>query len=74
MAKEYGYIPKRGEIEVIGNIKPLKRQFVLKRSFWNYPALAAFHSKRLTHLFYFSKLAKPLHDAMYTLREKPIVE
>jgi hypothetical protein len=54
------------------NFKPLKKNFVLKRNFWNYPALAAFHSRRLTHLFYFSKLAKPLHDIMYMVRRRPI--
>jgi len=72
MAEKYGLLPKREDIEIIGDIESLKRKFVLKRNFWNYPALAAFHSKRLTHLFYFSKLSKPLHDIMYTFRKKPI--
>jgi len=72
MAEKYGYMPKREEIEIIGDIDGLKRKFTLKRNFWNYPDLAAFHSKRLTHFFYFSKWAKLLHDVMYTFRKKPI--
>ena len=72
MAERYGYIPKREDIKIIGNIDTLKRKFALKRNFWNYPALAAFHSKNLTRLFYFSKLAKPLHDIMYMFRRRPI--
>lgn len=71
MAAKYGFIPKREDVEVIGDIESLKRRFVLKRNFWNYPALAAFHSKSLTHLLYFSAWAKPLHDIMYTFRKRP---
>jgi UDP-glucose 4-epimerase len=48
------------------------RKFMLKRNFWNYPALIAFHSRKLTHLFYFSMWAKVLHDIMYTFRKRPI--
>ena len=72
MAAKHGFIPKREDIEVIGDIESLKKKFVLKRNLWNYPALAAFHSKRLTYLFYLSKWAKPLHDIMYTFRNRPI--
>ena len=72
MAEHYGYLPKREEIEIIGNINDLKRKFILKRTFWNYPALAAFRSKKLTHLVYFSIWAKLLHDIMYTFRKRPI--
>ena len=72
MAERYGFIPKREDINIIGNIDSLKRKFALKRNFWNYPALAAFHSRKLTHLFYFSMWAKLLHDIMYTFRKKPI--
>ena len=71
-AAKYGFIPKRKDVELIGDIESLKRKFVLKRNFWNYPALAAFHSKKLTYLFYFSKWSKLLHDIMYTFRKKPI--
>jgi len=72
IAAKYGFIPRRQDIEVIGDLGSLKRRFFLKRSFWNYPALAAFHSKRLTDLVYFSGWAKLLHDIMYTFRKKPI--
>jgi uncharacterized protein (DUF362 family) len=65
-------IPKEEDIEIIGDIDSLKRQFTLKRSFWNYPALVAFQSSRLTHLVYFSKWAKLIHDVMYTFRKRPI--
>lgn len=72
MANKYGFMPRREEIEVIGDIDSLRNKFILKRNFWNYPALAAFHSKRLTYLFYFSRWAKLLHDLMYLLRKRPI--
>ena len=71
-ADKYGFMPKREDINVIGNIESLKRQFYLKREPWNYPALAAFNSKKLTYLFYFSKWSKILHDIMYTFRKRPI--
>jgi uncharacterized protein (DUF362 family) len=71
-AESYGLIPDQRKIELIGDPGKLKRKFTLKRNFWNYPALAAFHSKHLTHLFYFSRCAKLLHDIMYTFRERPI--
>jgi uncharacterized protein (DUF362 family) len=71
-AAKYPFMPKRDDIKIIGDMESLKRRFVLRRNFWNYPALAAFYSKKLTHLFYFSRWAKPLHDFMYTLRKKPI--
>jgi uncharacterized protein (DUF362 family) len=72
MADKYGYMPRREDIEVEGDIESLRRKFVLKRNVWNYPALAAFHSKPLTHLFYFSGWAKLLHSVMYTFRKRPI--
>lgn len=72
MAKKYGFIPITDEIEIIGDPHALKRKFVLKRNCWNYPTLAAFHSRHLTHLFYFSMWAKFLHDVMYTFRKRPI--
>lgn len=69
---KFGFIPNRKEIIIIGDEELLKKKFVLRRTFWNYPALLAFHSKRLTHLFYFSKFAKILHKIMYLFRERPI--
>ena len=71
-ADKYGLIPKREDINVIGDIGALKIKFALKRELWNYPALAAFHSDKLTYLFYFSRLSKLLHDIMYTFRKRPI--
>ncbi|MFH1616623.1 MAG: DUF362 domain-containing protein [Planctomycetota bacterium] len=72
MASKYGFVPDRSDIEVIGDIRSLQRRFSLNRNFWHYPALIAFHSKRLTNLFYLSRYAKILHDIMYTFRERPI--
>jgi len=72
IAEDYGYIPPLNKIKIIGSPDTLRRKFNLKRNIWNYPALAAFHSKHLTHLVYFSKWAKLLHDIMYTFRKKPI--
>jgi len=71
-AANLGFIPNQKEISVIGDLKPLKRNFLLKRNFWNYPALLAFNSKQLTHFFYFSSYAKILHDIMYLFRKKNI--
>lgn len=71
-AYDLGFIPDRKEIKIMGNLELLKRDFLLKRNLWNYPALLAFNSKRLTHFFYFSSYAKTLHDIMYLFRERPI--
>lgn len=71
-AERYGFMPKREDIELVGNIDSLKRKFTLRRDFWNYPALAAFHSSSLTTLVYFSRWAKLLHDIMYSIRKRPI--
>ena len=46
MAERYGYMPKREDMRIIGNIDALKKKFTLQRSVWNYPALAAFRSRR----------------------------
>jgi uncharacterized protein (DUF362 family) len=72
MAELYGYMPKREDIKIIGDIDSFKKRFSLKRNLWNYPALAAFHSRILTHLFYFSMWAKLLHDIMYIFRKRQI--
>jgi len=71
-ADTLGFIPNRKEIKIVGDLEPLKRDFSLKRDFWNYPALFAFNSKRLTHFFYFSRYAKILHDIMYLFRKRPL--
>jgi len=67
-----GFIPNPEEIKVIGNLESLKEKLILKRNFWNYPALLAFNSKQLTNFFYFSKYAKFLHDVMYLFRKRPL--
>lgn len=72
VADKYGLVPDAAAIRVIGDVKSLRRKLALKRNFWNYPALFAFHSRALTHLFYFSRSAKLLHDIMYTFRKRPI--
>lgn len=70
-ARQFGFLPSQEEIKIIGDMETLKKKFILRRDFWNYPALAAFHSNKLTYLFYFSGLSKLLHDIMYTFRKKP---
>ena len=72
IAAEYGLMPNRNDIEIKGEMELRKRNLMLKRNFWNYPALAAFHSRKLTHLFYFSRWAKLFHDIMYIFRKRPI--
>ena len=72
MADKYGFIPSRDKIRVIGDPIAMKRKFKLNRTSWNYPGILAFRSKPLTHLFYFSKASKVLHDIMYTFRKKSI--
>ena len=71
-AKRWGLLPGEDAIEVLGDIDSLRRKFVLRRTLWNYPALAAFHSEKLTHFFYRSRWAKSLHDLMYLVRPRPI--
>ena len=71
-AERRGYIPKQKDVSVVGDIDSLRRKFKLRRNFWNYPALIAFHSKGITKFVYFSKWAKLLHEIMYTIRKKPI--
>jgi uncharacterized protein (DUF362 family) len=72
VAEKYGLIPSEEETKIIGNPDNLAIKFTLRRNLWNYPALAGFHSKHLTHLFYFSMWSKILHDIMYTFRKRPI--
>ena len=72
IAERYGCVPSEKEVEVIGDLQRLQRKFQLKRNFWNYPALVAFHSKQLTHFFYLSRSAALLHGIMYLVRKRPI--
>lgn len=48
-------------------------RFALRRAPINYVALAAFHSHLLTRMFYDSRMAGPLHTALYRLRRNPLV-
>ncbi|MBF0343513.1 MAG: DUF362 domain-containing protein [Nitrospirae bacterium] len=72
IAEKYGFVPKRDSIHIVGDIESLKKNFYLKRTLWNYPALAAFQSKILTQFFYISKWSKLFHDLMYLIRKKPL--
>lgn len=72
IARAYGLVPQRKDIEVIGELSSLKRQFRFQRDPWTYPALMAFRSKRLTHFFYLSRYSGFLHDVMYLFRKRPI--
>ena len=71
-AGDYGYVPEERALRVIGNPEALAHPFSLRRGFWTYPALAAFHSKHLTRFFYFSRYAKVMHDVMYAFRKRDI--
>lgn len=71
-AYDQGFLPDRSKVEVIGDPQSMRRKFTLHRSFWNYPALAAFRSKVLTRLVYLSRVSKLLHDIMYTFRKRPL--
>jgi len=68
----YGLVPDERTMRVLGSPEALARSFHLRRGFWAYPALAAFHSKHLTRLFYLSRYAKAMHDVMYTFRKRDI--
>ncbi len=72
IARTYGLIPQKHEIEIIGELSALKTQFRFQRDPWTYPALLAFHSKHLTQFFYLSRYAGLLHDVMYLFRKRPI--
>ena len=57
-AANLSFIPNPEEIKVIGNIESLKKKFILKRDIWNYPALLAFNSERLTYFFIFLNMLR----------------
>lgn len=71
-AKKQGFVPNMNDIQLIGQMEPLYRKFVLKRTFWSYPALIAFSSKRLTQIAYLSRYSKIIHDIMYLFRQREI--
>lgn len=72
VAQKYGYLPKKEDIELIGDTDSLRFKFSLRRGFWNYPALVAFQSKHLTNFCYLSNYAKIIHDIMYLFRKRPM--
>jgi len=72
-AGRYGYVPEERAMNILGSPETLARPFHMRRGFWTYPALAAFHSKHLTHLFYVSRYAKVMHDVMYMFRKRDIL-
>lgn len=69
-AERQGLLPDLDEIRLVeaGPAKP--RAFRLRRKFWNYPAMAAFHSRRLTQLIYLSRFSDVIHRAMYLVRPR----
>jgi uncharacterized protein (DUF362 family) len=72
VAEQYGYLPQKENVELIGNIESLSFKYSLRRGFWQYPAMIAFKSRYLTKLIYLSRYAKILHDIMYLFRKRPI--
>lgn len=57
-AVNLGFISDPKGIKVIGDMEHLKKKFILKRNIWNYPALLAFNSKKLTHFFIFLNILR----------------
>jgi uncharacterized protein (DUF362 family) len=72
VAEQYGYLPHKKYVELIGDIESLSYKYSLRRGFWQYPAMIAFKSRYLTKFIYLSKYAKILHDIMYLFRKRPI--
>ena len=71
-AERLGLLPALDEIRMIEAARMKPRQFRLRRTFWNYPALAAFYSRRLTELVYLSRFSKAIHRAMYLVRRRAV--
>jgi len=67
-----GPFPDGSGVKVVVDALWPKRTFRLRRRFWDYPAWIAFRSKRLTYLFYLSRLSGLLHWFMYLFRKRPI--
>ncbi len=69
-----GAVPALADIETNvarESLDAARRPFRLKRNLWNYVAKTAWYSSTWNHLVYESRLAKPLHDLMYLVRERP---
>lgn len=71
-AEQQGLLPHPDEVRLIdaGPVRP--HAFRLRRTFWSYPALAAFHSRRLTELVYLSRFSDAIHRAMYLIRPRAV--
>lgn len=68
-ARKLGLYPTKTEFNV-ESVEDFSTEFFLKRSIWNYGALAAFNSRALTNLFYDSHLSNLFHSIMYSFRSK----
>jgi uncharacterized protein (DUF362 family) len=70
LAEKRGLIPTMSQIET--NADPASfvgPKFVLKRQWTDLPGVAAFNSRALAQVAYFSPLAGPLHKLLYMFRE-----
>ena len=72
LAEAQGLLPAVEEIGVIEAGAMAPQPFHLRRTFWNYPALAAFHSRRLTQLVYLSRFSDAIRRAMYLVRPRAV--
>lgn len=72
-AKREGILPSSlDEISINNDLqKFITQKFCLKRTFWNWLALAAFNNYFLTKLVYDSFMAGPIHKVLYAIRGKP---
>ena len=75
LAQRLGMMPRNlGAVELNRSLAPFKtRRFRLKRSPINYIALAAFHSRLGTRLFYDSAAADVFHRILYPIRRSRII-
>lgn len=73
LAHKLGLMPfDLKEMDLNCDLASFKREpFYLQRTWLNWVALAAFHSRLITKLGYDSAAAKPLHDLLYMIRGKP---
>ena len=72
LAEAHGLMPTAEEIRVIERKAMEPQPFRLRRTFWNYPALAAFQSRRLTQLVYLSRFSDAIHRTMYLVRPRAV--
>lgn len=74
-AQREGMMPRTlGDVTLSQSLEPFKtHRFRLHRSLINYIALAAFHSRLGTRLFYDSPAAGPIHRVLYTIRKNRLI-